>query len=76
LLSGNGPGVLSNAFEPSTILRAGPDWLTRVITRCSSHEHESVLFESFEAELVVLRRWAECHRRVLGFAPSWNSHAC
>jgi hypothetical protein len=68
--------VVSNAFELSTILRAGPDGLTRVITCCSSHERESVLFESFEAELVVLRRWAEFHRRLLGFPPSWNSHAC
>ncbi len=76
MLSGNRPGVFANGFELSTILRAGPDGLTRVITDCSSHECESVLFESFEAELVVLRRWAEFHRRVLGFAPSWDSHDC
>jgi hypothetical protein len=76
LVSGNAGGVVSNAFELSIIVHAGPDGLTRVVTCCPSHERESVLFESFEAELVVLRRWAEFHRRRLGFPPSWDSHAC
>jgi hypothetical protein len=75
-LSRNGPSVTSNAFELSTILRAGPDGLTRVILGCASHERESVLFERFQAELTVRRRWIEFHRRVFGFAPSWNAHAC
>jgi hypothetical protein len=52
--------------------RAGPDGVTRVITRRSSAERESVLVEAGEAELLVFRRWEEFHRKALGFMPSWG----
>ena len=65
-----------NGFELSTILRVGPDGLARVVTRGSRNERESALVEDFEAELLVLRRWTDFHRRALGFTPSWGSYAC
>ena len=34
-----------------------------------------MLVEAREADLLVFRRWAEFHRKALGFMPSWNSHA-
>jgi hypothetical protein len=61
--------MFGDGFEQSTILRSGPDGLTRVITRRSWAERESVLVEANAAELVVLRRWAEFHREALGFMP-------
>jgi len=64
--------MFGDGFEQSTILRTGPDGLTRVITRSSWAERESMLGESHEAEVVVLRRWGKFHRKVLGFAPSWG----
>jgi hypothetical protein len=64
--------MLGDGFEQSTILRTGPDGLTRVITRTSWDRRESVLVEAGEAELVVLRRWSEFHQKALGFAPRWN----
>ncbi len=70
------PDVFSNSFELSTILRVGPDGLARVVTRDSRDERESALLEGFEAELLVLRRWADFHRRALGFTPSWGSYVC
>ena len=68
--------MLDATFEQSTILRTGPDGLTRVITRTSWDRRESVLVEAYEAELLVLERWEEFHREALGFMPSWDSHAC
>ena len=68
--------LFGDGFEQSTILRTGPDGLTRVITRSSWAERESVLVAAHEAELVVLRRWSEFHRQALGFMPSWDSYAC
>jgi hypothetical protein len=62
--------MFGDGFEQSTILRSGPDGLTRVITRSSWAERESVLVEVREAELVVLRRWEEFHEKALGFPPS------
>jgi hypothetical protein len=62
--------MFGDGFEQSTILRTGPDGLTRVITRSSWDRRESVLVEAYEAELVVLRRWEEFHREALGFTPS------
>ena len=67
--------MLGDSFEQSTILRTGPDGLTRVITS-TWDRRESVLVEAYEAELVVLRRWEEFHREALGFAPSWESYVC
>jgi hypothetical protein len=32
-----------------------------------------VLVEAGDAELLVLRRWAEFHREALGFMPSWGT---
>jgi hypothetical protein len=61
--------MFGDGFEQSTILRAGPDGLTRVIVRSSWAERESILVEAYEAELVVLRRWAAFHRNALGFTP-------
>ena len=54
--------TFGDGFEQSTILRTGPDGLTRVITRSSWSGRESVLVQAFEADLVVLRRWAQFHR--------------
>jgi hypothetical protein len=65
--------MFGDGFEQSTILRSGPDELTRVITRCSWAERESVLVGAYAAELLVLRRWAEFHREALGFMPSWGA---
>jgi hypothetical protein len=53
-------------FEQSTILRNGPDDLTRVITRSSCDWRGSMLIESREAELIVFRRWEQFHRQALG----------
>jgi hypothetical protein len=35
-----------------------------------------VLVEAREAELLVLQRWEEFHRKALGFTPSWEAWAC
>ena len=56
-----------DGFEQATILRTGPDGLTRVIVRSSWSERESILVEAPNAELIVLRRWEEFHRRRSGF---------
>jgi hypothetical protein len=40
-----------DGFEQSTILRTGPDGLTRVITRSSWAERESVLVEAMRQSL-------------------------
>jgi hypothetical protein len=48
--------MFGDGFEQFTILRTGPDGLTRVITRRSWAEPESVLVEAGEAELLVFRR--------------------
>jgi hypothetical protein len=61
--------VFSNGLELSTILRVAPDGLARVVTRDSRNERESALVEDFEAEPLVLRPWADFHRRALGFTP-------
>jgi hypothetical protein len=58
--------MFGDGFEQSTILRIGPDGLTRVITRRSWAERESVLVEAGAAELLVFRRWEEFHREALG----------
>jgi hypothetical protein len=68
--------MFGDGFEQATILRTGPDGLTRVITRSSWDRRESVLVEAYEAELLVLRRWEEFHEKALGFAPSWEAYAC
>ena len=68
--------MFGDGFEQSTILRTGPDDVTRVITRSSWDRRESVLVEAGEAELFVFRRWEEFHRQALGFMPSWESHSC
>jgi len=43
--------MCGDGFEQSTILRTGPDGLTRVITRTSWARRESVLVEAYAAEL-------------------------
>ena len=68
--------MFGDGFEQATILRTGPDGLTRVIVRSSWAERESVLVPAHEAELVVLRRWSEFHEKALGFRPSWEAYAC
>jgi hypothetical protein len=60
-----------DGFEQATILRTGPDGLTRVLVRNSWSERESILVEACEAEYLVLDRWAEFHGRALGFSPRW-----
>jgi hypothetical protein len=64
--------MFGDGFEQSTILRTDPDGLTRVITRSSWSERESVLVEADAAELLVFRRWEEFRERALGFRPSWK----
>jgi hypothetical protein len=59
--------MFGDGFEQSTILRSGPDGLTRVLVRTSWSERESLLVDVREAELVVLRRWTEFHEEALGF---------
>jgi hypothetical protein len=39
-------------------------------------DRESILTRPYEAELLVLERWSEFHRKALGFMPSWGSYAC
>jgi hypothetical protein len=58
--------MFGEGFEQSTILRTGPDGLTRLITRRSSGERESVFVEAGEAELLVFRWSEEFHREALG----------
>ena len=48
--------MCGDGFEQTTILRTGPDGLTRVITRSSWDSRESVLLEAREADLFVFRR--------------------
>ena len=67
--------MFGDGFEQSTILRTGPDGLTRVITRTSWDRRESVLVEAYAAELLVFRRWEEFHREALGYRPSWGIYA-
>jgi hypothetical protein len=45
--------MFGDGFEQSTILRTGPDGLTRLITRSSWAERESLLVEAGEAELLA-----------------------
>jgi hypothetical protein len=68
--------LVVDGLEIATILWERSDGLTRIVTRGSSDERESELVEAYEAELLVLEQWAEFHRRVLGFAPSWESYVC
>ena len=68
--------MFGDGFEQTTILRTGPDGLTRVITRSSWDSRESVLLEAREADLFVFRPWQKFHERALGFRPSWNAYKC
>ena len=68
--------MFGDGFQMATILRTGLDGLPRVIVPHSWSERESLLVDAREAELVVLRRWVEFHREVLGFGPSWESWTC
>ena len=68
--------MFGDGFELATILRTGPDGLTRVIVRSSWSERESILVRASEAEVVVVRRWSEFHKKVLGFPPSWPEASC
>ena len=55
--------MFDGSFEQATILRTGPGGLTRVVTRSSCDRRESILVERYAAELIVLRRWEEFHRK-------------
>jgi hypothetical protein len=68
--------LVTEGLEVATILWERADGLTRIVTRSSSDERESALVEAYEAELLVLEEWAEFHRRLLGFDPSWQSYVC
>jgi hypothetical protein len=68
--------MFGGGFEQSTILRTRPDGLTRVITRRSWDQRESIVVDAREAELIVFRRWVEFHRERLGFTPSWEAYEC
>jgi hypothetical protein len=70
-----GAVMFGDGFEQAAILCTGPDGLTRVISRHSWSERESFLVNALEAELVVLRRWVEFHREMLGATPSWGTWA-
>jgi hypothetical protein len=67
--------MFGDNFEQSTILRTGPDGLTRVIVRHSWSERESILVDAREAELVVFRNWVKFHGEALGFTPSREAWA-
>jgi hypothetical protein len=58
--------MFGDGFEQSTILRTGPDGLTRALARGSWAERESLLVDAREAELVVFRRWEEFDARRSG----------
>jgi hypothetical protein len=66
-------GCFGAGFEQATILRTGPDGLTRVIVRSSWSERESILVMASEAEDIVLQRWSAFHEKALGFLPWWCS---
>jgi hypothetical protein len=68
--------MLDGTFEMATILKTGPDGLTRVLVRASCTECESLLVDTREAELVMLRRWTEFHEEALGFTPIWKAYRC
>ena len=63
--------MLGDGFEQAAILRTGPDGLTRIIVRNSWAARESILVEADAPESTVLQRWANFHKRVLGFSPRW-----
>ena len=73
---GEREAMFGDGFEQATILRTGPDGMTRVIVRSSWSERESILVEACEAELLVLVRWSEFHRKALEFRPRWEAHEC
>jgi len=68
--------MFGGGFEQATILRAGPDGLTRIIVRSSWAARESIFVEAVAAQSTVLERRADFHETVLGFSPRWDSHAC
>jgi hypothetical protein len=68
--------MFDGILELATILKSGPDGLTRVIIRHSWNERESLLVDARDPELVMFRRWQDFHREALGFTPSWGSYAC
>jgi hypothetical protein len=68
--------MFGDGFEQATILRAGPDGLTRIIVRSSWTARESILVEVVAAQSTVLERRADFHKTVLGFSPRRDSHAC
>lgn len=53
-------------------LKPGPDGLVRITRRqFGAGVAERIVVEAARAEELVLERWREEHRRVLGYAPSW-----
>jgi hypothetical protein len=60
--------MFGDGFEQSTILRTGPDGLTRVGTRRSWPSGSPGSSRPYAAELLVLKRWSEFHEKALGFA--------
>jgi hypothetical protein len=64
--------MFDGTFEQSTILRTGPDGLTRVLTRRSSAERESVLVELTSRRKAKLRKPGVAHSGALVSA-SWKS---
>ncbi|MET0151313.1 MAG: hypothetical protein ABW298_01730 [Candidatus Binatia bacterium] len=66
----------NDGFEMATITRTAHDGLARVFFRTSWSARESVLVEGYEAELLVLERRSQFHRKALGYAPSWESYTC
>ena len=59
--------MFGDGFEQSTILRTGPDGLTRVITRTSWDRRESVLVEAYEDEHDPLDEAGGSPQSVVGF---------
>jgi hypothetical protein len=53
--------MCGDGFEQATILRTGPDGLTRVIVRYSLNERESLVVDTREAELLLFRRCQDFH---------------
>jgi hypothetical protein len=60
--------MFGDGFEQSMILRAGPDGLTRVITRSSWRERESILVEADRLAAVV-----RFSRKGARFRPGWQA---
>ena len=68
--------MFGNGFELSTILRTGPDGLTRLITRSSWDDANRSSSSRTRPSSSSFADGRTFHEKALGFRPSWGSHAC